>query len=585
MSRYLSRILLFCIGSLLTAASMVAQQGARCDIDHPPSFPPIICGTSVFNDGGEQKALEKTARENPELYRHMIERSRRREGAGILSDEDIWTFTVRNRIDGRLEFVNAALRFQGKRARIWVDVKDTARITKRTLEAFARGLDTATPGRSRDSTKGIIENDIDVFGAPPPNRFDPGAPDIQDFLFTDIKDSMEGGNVLGFFSPWDQTNNDGSNRMNLLYIDSREGLRDQMPSDINRVLSTLAHEFQHLIHYRTNRQSETFYNEGCSEVASTICGYKDRLNSGFFSNTNIPLLRWSDGDVYSDIENDYQRAMTFFRYLYEQYGESFLTKFAGAQSTGMARIAEALQGIGREPDWRTALKGFVVANYVISGPSDHRYTYQMTFSSGRAKATNTYSGDFPLGGSNSVQAYASIYNVYNFTPSGGIRARFQAGEPIAAMAICYRGSQVIEVREMANDEEHAFGETTGYDRIIFAVANLAGIPQTVKWTVERITSGVDDEIAANGGLSVTGVVPNPASEEAIVRFTMPARGSATLALYDVAGRLVRTIIQEERLEGGNHEISVKTGDLPTNVYMLRLTHDSRSVGRALVVVR
>ncbi|MEP7219757.1 MAG: hypothetical protein ABI876_12625, partial [Bacteroidota bacterium] len=298
---------------------------------------------------------------------------------------DEYPFFVRDRNTNQYATVNATLMYDGRYAQIWVDNVDTVRVKKATIATLGKALDSSTAASSRNPSQGIIQNDIDVFG----NYRDQFSQDGKIwFLMTDIKDGFSGGAfVAGFFSPWDQTSQPGSNQLNMLYIDSHEGLGSQSPSNLRDLMNTLAHEFQHLIHYYTNNQSEVFFNEGCSETASIINGYANRDNSGYLANTNVSLFRWTYEDATGNlILADYARAMNFVYYLYDQYGEGFLHAFNQTRSTGMKRIDDALNVIGVPPSWQEILKGFAVANYSIKNVDYFRYRYNKPITTGSPKA-------------------------------------------------------------------------------------------------------------------------------------------------------------------------------------------------------
>jgi hypothetical protein len=112
------------------------------------------------------------------------------------------------------------------------------------MRTLFRALDTSltqTNTTPRNANQGILKNDIDVFGQIPEEY---SVENKTDFLMIDIPDPVANQNVLGYFSPTDQTDGPSSNRMNLLYVDSREGLQR-----MQTLLGIIAHEFQHLIHF------------------------------------------------------------------------------------------------------------------------------------------------------------------------------------------------------------------------------------------------------------------------------------------------------------------------------------------------
>ena len=582
MSRSFYRFATFGLLWAIATSVAMAQTPASTTADDHLSAGGPVCGYHVFNDGKDREALANTARTNPTFYRQLIERAKRPANANVqrVADDIENTFVVRNRVTGNYDPVTGTLVYSGRRARIWVDNAFKTKVKQTTINALARGVDSVTPSNSRNPALSIIENDEQVFGTAPPHAFDETAPEVQDFFLTDIKDGLIGAFVGGYFSPWDQTDNPGSNKMNLLYIDCVEGLGNQSAANIAELLNTLAHEFQHLIHYRTNSQSEVFFNEGCSEVASILNGYITRSNSNYLKNTNLPFLGWNSNDG-TKVLLDYERAMTFVHYITEQCGEKFLTAFAATKTTAMDRVSDALQQIGDNRDWRDLFSSWVVANYV--GKFNAPYAYTRRLSSTTPTAHGSYNMPYPDSGSINVQQYASVYLVYN--KPGALKVNFHAGQPIRTMAILYKGSAVAEVWQLDNNVEYTIGTYATYDKIVFAVANLAFNGQTVKWDVSSVTLGVNDPTSLAGSLAINGLMPNPANNHASIDFTTATAGTASVRIYDVRGALVRTLASDGMFEAGAHHIGFETSDMPAGTYFVRVTQNNVTTSRTLVVAR
>ncbi|HYR52450.1 MAG TPA: FlgD immunoglobulin-like domain containing protein, partial [Candidatus Dormibacteraeota bacterium] len=84
------------------------------------------------------------------------------------------------------------------------------------------------------------------------------------------------------------------------------------------------------------------------------------------------------------------------------------------------------------------------------------------------------------------------------------------------------------------------------------------------------------------------VTPNPLNPRGVLRFSMSVPGEISARLFDVSGRLVRTIAAPERLESGDHQLTIDGRDdrgtpLATGVYFYRLeTEDGMSQGRVVI---
>jgi hypothetical protein len=100
------------------------------------------------------------------------------------------------------------------------------------------------------------------------------------------------------------------------------------------------------------------------------------------------------------------------------------------------------------------------------------------------------------------------------------------------------------------------------------------------------TTPVED---APRAFALAGAVPNPFNPQTTVHFTLPAAGHATLRLYDVQGRLVRTLVDGARAAGPN-EVRWDGRDQhgrasASGTYFARLQFSDRSSVKSLVLVR
>ena len=78
--------------------------------------------------------------------------------------------------------------------------------------------------------------------------------------------------------------------------------------------------------------------------------------------------------------------------------------------------------------------------------------------------------------------------------------------------------------------------------------------------------------------------PNPFTARTSISFSLPARGPARLALFDVGGRWVKTLVDRE-LDAGPHSVSLGGEGLSSGVYFYRLDAGGVSDTKRLTVVR
>jgi len=91
---------------------------------------------------------------------------------------------------------------------------------------------------------------------------------------------------------------------------------------------------------------------------------------------------------------------------------------------------------------------------------------------------------------------------------------------------------------------------------------------------------------ATARLELSRIAPNPARSPLSLAFELPAAGRATLKMYDLAGRLVRVLV-DATLDAGRHSVAWDGRDaagrtLGTGVYVVDLRQGGERASRKLV---
>jgi photosystem II stability/assembly factor-like uncharacterized protein len=86
------------------------------------------------------------------------------------------------------------------------------------------------------------------------------------------------------------------------------------------------------------------------------------------------------------------------------------------------------------------------------------------------------------------------------------------------------------------------------------------------------------------GISLSDIIPNPATASATMRYTLAGAGVVKIALFDAMGRAVRTL-RSGAEQAGEHEIAIDASGLPTGVYYCRLQSGGSVLARPMVVER
>ncbi len=274
-------------------------------------------------------------------------------------------------LSGSPYFANATCRAVGEFCYIFVEDSqwDRGIVTNTDVVKLRRAFDDSTPG---DPSRGIYELEATYLG-PPPDEIDLD-PKIY-ILILDILDDYDrfGTYVAGYFEPLNQKRgvfrdpNTGmklySNEVELIYIDSH-------PLDAGSVIAReiLAHELQHLIHWRHDPDEDIWVNEGCSEfAASFLCGYEiDRPwhVGAFESNPQVSLVHWTSGMAESSLAN-YGAAYLWMIYLYEHYGGiSIISSLIAEPDNGIKGINDVLSAHGYSQDFDDVFSDWKVANFL-----------------------------------------------------------------------------------------------------------------------------------------------------------------------------------------------------------------------------
>jgi hypothetical protein len=91
-----------------------------------------------------------------------------------------------------------------------------------------------------------------------------------------------------------------------------------------------------------------------------------------------------------------------------------------------------------------------------------------------------------------------------------------------------------------------------------------------------------DEVV-NYETSFTDVYPNPASSSTTIFFSLSNAEQVSFKVFDMAGRLVTTLIEQESGEGDN-QITWNTSDIKAGIYFLRMESGSYSEMKKVSVI-
>jgi hypothetical protein len=342
------------------------------------------------------------------------------------------------------------------------------RVTQAVVDSVKLYFDSKTPA---NPSKGIYQSDVDAFGNPPNVDADPKIV----ILLLDIKDDYvgSGGYVEGYFYsfneiPKTEPGYSQSNYAEIFFIDTNP-LNLNTEEGIYSGMSTLAHEFQHMIHWNYDTYEWTFINEGCSTLAEVNCGFPIYSPSLYANEPNHYLFGWRPNDD-SGVLNDYSRAARFFVYLRDQAGIGVLKNIVASTYTAIDGINAGLQASGSDLRFADILQNWFIANMLDDRTVDTKYGY-MYPNLPKPSERTCYNPNIALT-TDSVERYAVRY--IGFKNGSQLKATFTVNNPallVKAIEIGPSGNRVLDVTNGVEFSEPLYGST--YTEIHFAIMNTS----------------------------------------------------------------------------------------------------------------
>jgi immune inhibitor A len=174
--------------------------------------------------------------------------------------------------------------------------------------------------------------------------------------------------------------------------------------------STLAHEFQHMIHWYHDANEETWVNEGLSDLAMQLNGYQ--ANDGGYSFTQSPdtqLTAWAD--LPQDTYPHYGASYLFMSYFLQRFGEAVMRQVVAMPENGAAGFDAVLTAAHQPTRFDDAFGDWVVANYLDDPTLDNGEWGYRDMDPQPVRVEAEY-GSYPVDSQSDVRQYATDYLVF-----------------------------------------------------------------------------------------------------------------------------------------------------------------------------
>ena len=302
------------------------------------------------------------------------------------------TFWVGNTDTNENFQISAVLQYVGENTYFWI--QDGIEYDPSDLETLGDIFD-----------QQIVPTDREFFG----EEWNPGVdgdPHIYVLYAGDL-----GFSLAGYYSSADELNplaHEYSNAHEMFLINA-----DNVPLWDSYIYGVLAHEFQHMIHWYTDRNEATWMNEGFSMLAELLNGFDiGGHDYSYLVDTDVQLTDW--GDSVGDNSPNYGASFLFMAYFLDRFGEEATKAVVAAPDNSMESITRVLDELGiRDPLTGEAITSddvfidWAVTNILLD-PSvgDGRYDYS-NYNPMNASITESVSG-MP---SDPIRRYVHQYGV------------------------------------------------------------------------------------------------------------------------------------------------------------------------------
>jgi immune inhibitor A len=189
-----------------------------------------------------------------------------------------------------------------------------------------------------------------------------------------------GSNIAGYYSSVDEYLPDAHESSNahemFLFNADNTSLSDEFTYGV------LAHEFQHMIHWKQDLNETSWLNEGSSELAAFLNGYDvGGFDYAYIGDPDLQLTDWpNDQDATTP---HYGAAFLFMTYFLDRFGEEASQALIHHAANGMDSVDQTLGDInaldsftGQPITADDVFLDWTIANYLKDGSvDDGRFTY------------------------------------------------------------------------------------------------------------------------------------------------------------------------------------------------------------------
>ena len=135
---------------------------------------------------------------------------------------------------------------------------------------------------------------------------------------------------------------------------------------------------------------------------------------------------------------------------------------------------------------------------------------------------------------------------------------------------------------MTTKERQKAGQQFGYNNMMDMNPSETGL--FLKKLI-NLQTGVEDKSGLNRNYFVLSQnYPNPFNPATVISFEIPSRNFVELKIYDLLGREITSLVNEEK-DAGKYSIRFNGNDLASGIYFYKLTAGNYSQTKKLILMK
>ncbi len=238
-----------------------------------------------------------------------------------------------------------------------------------------------------------------------------------------------GERTAGYYSSADEFSrliNPYSNEREMFYVSAES---DSSKPNSSYYDGTLAHEFQHMIHWANDRNEDSWVNEGMSMLAERLNGFDTGgFDIAYSEKPDTQLDTWTDPTEGND--EHYGASFLFMDYFLDRFGEELTRAVVASPENGIGGFNDALAKAGRPERFEDIFADWLLANYLDRPNADPQGHYGYPDLDPQPPAVAETLRRFPASGRAQVSQYGADY--YRLKGRGRLEVQFsgQAQVPL-----------------------------------------------------------------------------------------------------------------------------------------------------------